>query len=65
MLRLRNLSVSIKQLRFMESFTTRERGQLWHDNHTRRWTGCERVQERELSLGGRNVRVTMQGGMQK
>ena len=49
----------------MVSFTRRECGQLWHDNHTQQWTGCERVQERELSLGGSNVRVTMQGGLQK
>ena len=49
----------------MESFTTRQHGPLWHDNHTQQWTGCERVQERELPLGGRNVKVTMQGGMQK
>ena len=36
--------------------------QIWK---TQQWTGCERVQERELPLGGRNVKVTMQGGMQK
>ena len=65
MLRPRNLSATITHLRFMESFATRARGQLWHYNHTQRGTGYERAWEREISQGGRNVKVTMQGNMQK